>query len=328
MNLCSFTFQLEIHFMKNYVVGMIVLSVWFAPKTGNAQEEVTITQGNQTLAGTLVVPAGKGPFPVALLIAGSGPTDRNGNNPMMMNNALKILADSLSKRGIASLRYDKRGIGASRQVNQREEDLDFSLGVQDAEAWMKFLKKDTRLGKLTVIGHSEGALVGLLASGYANQYVSLNGPGFAADELIRQQLTKQAPSLATLAEPILDSLKRGYSVTQVPPLLFSLFRPSVQPYMMSWFKHDPARLISQLIIPGLVIQGSHDIQVSTADADRLMQYNPTLQRVTVEGMNHILKLSPADRVQNVQTYSNPNLPIPTTLILPLARFIQTGYWNR
>lgn len=293
-----------------------------------SQQEVTVIREGVTLVGTLNVPPGDGPFPVALMIAGSGPTDRDGNNPMMRNNALKIVADSLLKRGIASLRYDKRGIGASRQANQREEDLDFGTGVQDAMAWMQFLQKDRRLGKLTVVGHSEGALVGLLAARYANQYVSLNGPGFAADEIIRRQLTEQAPALAELAQPILDSLKKGYSVSKVSPLLFSLFRPSVQPYLMSWFKHDPAMLLGQLNIPGLIVQGSHDIQVNVADADRLVKYNPSLQRITVEGMNHILKLAPIDRMANVQTYSNPSLPVPAALIQPLARFIQTGYWNR
>lgn len=314
--------------MKVRRVSLLFLSLVLAFLSGYAQEEISIVSEGGTLKGTLTVPVGKTPLPIALIIAGSGPTDRNGNNPMMTNNSLKILSDSLVRRGIATLRYDKRGIAGSKQALQREEDMDFQTSVRDAEAWMQWLKQDARFEKLTVVGHSEGALVGLLASGYANQYVSLNGAGYAADQVILRQLQEQAPALAEQSKPILDSLKRGYSVSKVSPLLYSLFRPSVQPYMMSWIKHDPALLLSQLIIPGMIIQGTHDIQVTMEDAKRLVQYNPNLYSVTVEGMNHILKMAPKDRMQNAQTYSNPTLPLPTELIQPLARFIKQGYWKR
>ena len=312
---------------KNWI-RLIGLGILFFVYGANAQEEVSILVEGVSIQGTLTVPSSKSPVPVALIIAGSGPTDRNGNNPMMTNNSLKILSDSLVRRGVATLRYDKRGIGASKVAQAREEDMEFQTGVLDAQSWLQWLRKDSRFSQITVVGHSEGALVGLLACGYANRYVSLNGAGFPADQVILRQLKEQAPTLAEQAKPILDSLKKGYSVTHVAPVLYSLFRPSVQPYMMSWIKHDPAVLLSQLIIPGLIIQGTHDLQVTLDDANRLTQYNPALQKVIVDGMNHVLKMAPKDRFQNAQTYSNPALSVPTELISPLAQFIKTGYWKR
>ncbi len=314
--------------MNKFWIGLVCFPSIFLSTLVKAQEEVALTVEGVTLKGTLTLPASKPTFPIAFLIAGSGPTDRNGNNPMMTNNSLKIVSDSLVRRGIATLRYDKRGVAASKSGQLKEEDMDFQGSVRDAEAWLQWIRKDSRFGKITIIGHSEGALVGLLACGYANQYVSLNGAGFPADQIILRQLSEQAPGLVEQAKPILDSLKRGYTVTQVPPLLQSLFRLSVQPYMMSWFKHDPALLLSQLIIPGLIVQGTNDIQVSMEDANRLVKYNPSLQKLVVEDMNHILKKAPKDRLSNIQTYSNPSLPVPTELIQPLAQFIKTGYWKR
>ena len=129
-------------------------------------EEDTLKTSTGDVFGTVELPAAKQPVPVALIIAGSGPTDRNGNTPALpgSNNSLKMLADGLAARGIASLRYDKRGIAASRAAMTTEADLRFNNFIEDAEAWIKQLRADKRFSTITVIGHSEGSLIGMVAA--------------------------------------------------------------------------------------------------------------------------------------------------------------------
>ena len=268
-------------------------------------------------------PSGKSPVSVALIIAGSGPTDRNGNNPMMTNNSLKMLAGELAKKGIASLRYDKRAIGASQKAGVNEADLRFEMYINDAIAWIKLLKNDQSFNRIVVIGHSEGSLIGMIASQDANvdKLVSIAGPGQSADKIIKEQLKSQPPTVLEQATPILDELVKGNTVENVPPMLNSLFRPSVQPYMISWIKHDPGLELGKLKKSCLIVQGTTDIQISVDDAKRLQAAKPDAKMVIIEGMNHVLKSAPADPMKNMLTYGEPDLPLHVDLVPAISTFI-------
>ena len=273
--------------------------------------------------GTLEITNIDPPFPVVLIIAGSGPTDRDGNNPKMKNNSLKMLATELSKNGIASLRYDKRGIGKSKNAGLKESDLRFENYSEDAEDWIDFLKQDNRFGDIVVIGHSEGSLIGMIASQKKNvaKFISIAGVGQSADKTIREQLKSQPATVLEQASPILDKLVQGEMVENVPSILNSLFRPSVQPYMISWFKYDPSKEISKLEKPVLIVQGTTDIQVTIDDAEKLAVANPKAKKQIIKGMNHIMKTAEIDRQKNIQTYSQPDLPVKTELIKVIVDFI-------
>ncbi|MGZ5253213.1 MAG: alpha/beta hydrolase, partial [Flavitalea sp.] len=234
------------------------------------EKELWVISDGDTLYGSVTEPVKLKKFPVVLLIAGSGPTDRNGNNPMMKNDALKQIAYALAEEGIAAVRYDKRGIGASRAAGKSEIDLRFENYIVDAEAWIDLLKKMNRFTSISVAGHSEGSLIGMVAAKKANKFVSIAGAGRSIDVVIKEQLINQPPQVKEHAYGILDTLKMGLNPTTVNPLVFSLFRPSIQPYMISWIKYDPAKEIDslrQLNIPVLIIQGTRDIQVSVNDAE-------------------------------------------------------------
>lgn len=282
---------------------------------------VKLTTATGDIAGTLSVPAGKRKMPVALIIAGSGPTDRNGNNPVMKNNSLKMLSDSLLQHGIATLRYDKRAIGESVAAAKSESELRFDDYVEDARGWLEWLKKDKRFSKVVVIGHSEGSLIGMLVAQDAAEFVSLAGAGHRADLLLKEQFQSQPPMIKDIAFPILDSLAQGKTVDSVNKLLYSVFRPSVQPYMISWFKYDPQSIIAKLTVPVLIIQGEHDIQVPVGEAQLLSKANPRATLVLIPRMNHILKLVEGDRAANLKTYNDPALPIAPELGARLAAFI-------
>lgn len=248
------------------------------------------------LSGTLTLPEGDGPWTTALLVAGSGPTDRDGNTPLLpaaIDN-LKRLAHALARRGIASVRYDKRGVGRSSCPGLREESLRFEHLVDDAALLAGHLAQDGRIGRLLLAGHSEGALVALLAAqGMPVAAVAcIAGAGAPASSVMRQQIDRLLPpELGAQALATLDALARQQPVPRVPDELLLLFRPSVQPYLMSWFRHDPRAVLARLDIPVLLMHGSADAQVGADHARRLHAGRPGARLCIVDGMDHLLALN-------------------------------------
>ena len=292
------------------------------------QEPVTLKTPTGDISGTLELPAARTPVPVALIIAGSGPTDRNGNSPAIpgANNSLRMLADGLAAHGIASVRYDKRGIAASRAAMTGEEDLRFDHFVEDAGAWVTQLRADPRFSTVTIVGHSEGSLIGMIAAreASADAYVSLEGTGRKAAEILAEQLKAQLPpELFAQTQAVLDQLSSGTIPKSPPKDLAMLFRPSVLPYLVSWFKYDPAAEIAKLEIPVLIIQGTTDIQTSMEDAKLLAAANPKGRFVTIEGMNHILKEVSGDRMAQLPKYGDSTLVVVPKLIDEVASFIRS-----
>ncbi|SEP31974.1 hypothetical protein SAMN05444671_0079 [Flavobacterium sp. CF108] len=314
--------------MKNIILFLTVLFLTYvnaqSPKQDTFKETPAILKiNNDQIFGTLTVPDGVKKCPVALIIAGSGPTDRDGNNSMMKNNSLKMLAEELAKNGIASLRFDKRGIGESKKSAVAESSLVFENYTEDVKSWINYLKQDKRFTQLTVIGHSEGSLIGMIASAKANKFVSIAGAGESADKLIKTQIaSKSNKQIEDMTFPIIDSLKAGNKVNKVDPLLNSLFRASIQPYLISWFKYDPQAEIKKLTIPVLIIQGNNDLQISVKDAENLSKAKPNSELVIVDKMNHIMKIIDGDQKANIESYNNETLPISETLVHKIVSFIK------
>lgn len=290
-----------------------------------AESPATLTTSTGTLYGTLVLPAGAGPHPVVLIVAGSGPTDRDGNSPMLpgRNDTYKLLAAALAQKGVASLRYDKRGIAASAAAMVAEQDLRFDMYVNDAAAWLRQLGSDKRFSKLTIAGHSEGSLIGMLAAQHVPVagYVSLEGAGRPAPAVLREQLQKNLPPpLYTQADSIITQLQQGHTVESTPPELASLFRASVQPYLISWFKYDPAAEIAKVTAPATIVQGTADVQVSMTDAQALQKGDPHARLVVVQGMNHVLKYAPdmSSQAAILKGYEDPALPVDPHAVAAVA----------
>ncbi|WP_144551793.1 S9 family peptidase [Peribacillus simplex] len=281
---------------------------------------------NGTIKGLLETPKNEGPFPVMIIIAGSGPTDKDGNtiaNPGK-NNSLKMLAESLAEKGIASIRYDKRGIGENMQLAGKEKDLRFEQYIDDAAAWAQFTKKDGRFSKVGIIGHSEGSLIGMAAAKKTETdiFISLAGAGEPIDQVLIKQLEEQlTPTLLTESKDILAKLKQGKQVGTVSAGLQSVFRTSVQPYMISWIQYNPIELVKELNIPVLIVNGNRDIQVPATNAKALHKEKSDSELLILEKMNHVLKEAPADRKGNLATYTNPELPLSPGLVNGIIEFL-------
>ncbi|WP_332826397.1 alpha/beta hydrolase family protein [Ramlibacter sp.] len=245
------------------------------------------------LSGTLAWPAGAQRCTVALLIAGSGPTDRDGNNPLAGEpvDSLRQLARALAALGIASLRYDKRGIGESSYPGLEEEALRFDHMVEDAVLLARRLAQEPRADRVVLVGHSEGALIAALAAADAGAaaVVSLAGAGVRASTLMRVQIESSLPrEIAAPALAALAALEAQQPVVDVSDTLALLFRHSVQPYLMSWFRHDPAVVVAALAEPVLLVHGAADTQVTVDHARWLRDASPRARLRIVEDMDHLL----------------------------------------
>lgn len=292
-----------------------------------SESELVLKTSTGDIYGTLTIPNNTKTSPIVLIIAGSGPTDRDGNSPLgVQANTYKMFSVGFAKNGISTLRFDKRGIGKSATAMISESDIRFETFINDVVAWISLLKSDNRFSEIIVLGHSEGSLIGMIAAEQNNitAFISVAGAGKPIDKILQEQLKdKLPPQLMDESNKILDSLKIGKTVANVNPSLVALYRPSVQPYVISWIKYDPAQEISKLKVPVFIIQGSTDLQVSVDDAKLISASKPDAKLLIIDNMNHVLKESDSDMQKNMATYMNPDLPLKSGLVDSIVNFIKT-----
>jgi alpha/beta superfamily hydrolase len=276
---------------------------------------------NHPIHGTLVNSNELSPF-LAIIIAGSGPTDRDGNNSSMKSNYLKMLAEELNKKGISSFRYDKRGVSKSLGDIKSPNEIQFLDYVNDVKSIINHFKDTKKYKKIVIIGHSEGSLIGMLASkSIADGFISIAGAGVDYLTLIQRQLSNRAPYIKSMSDPIIEQLKKNKLVDSVPPMLNNLFGTNLQRFLIDASSFDPAAEISKLLIPILIIQGTNDIQVEVKDAEILHTASSKSKLKIIQGMNHVFRQVSENFILNLQTYANPDLPIDENLPVIISEFI-------
>ncbi|HZI68592.1 MAG TPA: alpha/beta fold hydrolase [Hanamia sp.] len=296
------------------------------PVTLPGEKEISITSaGGSKLYGTLL--SKNNQQPVAIIIAGSGPTDRNGNSTMgPATNEYRMLAQSLDSQNIATFRYDKRGIAKSAYGGMQESDLVFDDYVKDAEKIFDYLHDTLGFKNIYFIGHSEGSLIGILASEKrkVKGYISVAGAGRPIDEVLEEQMQKQPlpDSVKQQIPQIFSQLKNGQQVNNVPPQLNALFRKSIQPYLISWLKYSPQKEIKKLNCPILILQGSCDFQVKELDAKNLHEANTKSKLDIIPNMSHTLKNAGPNCANENQTYTDGTMPLDNRLVEDIAKFIK------
>jgi hypothetical protein len=287
------------------------------------EKNLMLDSGSGMLAGTLLTP--DNPKAAILMLAGSGPTDRNGNAlPALHSDTYRLLAEGLAAHGVTTLRVDKRGVGQSAAAMAAEADLRIGTYADDAKAWAGELRKQTGLRCVWLLGHSEGALVAELAAQNTQGICGLiliSGAGHNLGDIIVTQTQSAPPELRQKITEIVATLRQGKTVADVPPPLMVLFRPSVQPYWISEINLDPPALLKSDTLPLLIMQGDNDIQVSVEDAKLLAAARSDAKLVILPGVNHLLKIAPTDRAGNIATYANPSLPLAPGVVDAVADFV-------
>lgn len=303
-----------------------------APAQNFPQDSVSIVSEGVTLGGMLMYPENHEPtskVPVVLIIQGSGPTDKDGNSNLSTgkNNSLLYIAQALAAEGIASLRYDKRGMGMSGKLPIIESQLTFNDFITDASNWLSYLSEHPKFNKVGVLGHSQGALIASVIS--QNERVSalasVAGAGNSIDQIILKQIKDNPfnpPQIYTEAEALFKRIGSGETVDSIPPYLNSLFRKDIQPLMSSWMQYDPKEEMKKVKSAIWIVNGTTDIQVSTDDANALKGAQTSAELSIIEGMNHVLKEATEDRNTNVATYSNPELPLHPLFVEKMKAFFK------
>jgi len=288
------------------------------------------------LRGTLVSSAA-GHAPIVLIVPGSGPTDRNGNGPNgLQASTYRLLADGLLSQGIASVRFDKRGMYGSGSAIPDADDVTIEDYATDVRSWVTTIRARTGASCVWVLGHSEGGLVALLAARQTAEICGLilvSTAGRPLGQILRQQLQSSQieSSLLDSGMSILMSLEAGKRVdaANIDPVLMPLFRPQVQRFLMSELTADPAAVLAGYMKPVLIVQGTRDIQVTVHDAELLKRANPRARAALIADANHVLKtVRSPDRGANLAAYSDPDLPIADGIVAAISSFVQAPIERR
>lgn len=290
------------------------------------EEEFLITTPSLVLPGSLVIPAGEARSPVAVIVAGSGPTDRNGNGPLVQTGLYRQLAAQLAERGIASLRYDKRGLAPGSE-RIRLDSLVVDDYVQDVRAAVDALRRDARFSSVVIIGHSEGAMHALLA---ANQgapvagVIMLAGVGRPLTALVRDQLALQLDSATVVhVDSMFRRYLRGDPVTDIPAIVRPLFVPQNRRFLASMAAYEPPAEVRRARVPLLIVSGGMDIQVTDLDARALRQVRSGNDSLDIRDANHVFKRAESrDPIAQRPLYQDASLPIVPELVPGLSGWIR------
>ena len=307
--------------MRNRILIFILFCFLksFSQDTNFIIQDVAI---NNLIDGTLLTPKEIEKPNLVIIIGGSGPTDRNGNQTFFKNNSLKKLAESLSSNNIATYRYDKRIVKQIKQGNI-DQNIMFDDFVSDAISVLNHFKENQSFNHIFILGHSQGSLVGMLAAeGRADGFISLAGVSQSIDNIVIEQIAKTYPSLSKDAERVFSYLRIGEKTDNYPTELASVFNKDIQSFMMNWMQYNPQEEIKKLKMPVLIINGTKDLQVEPKEAQRLNEAVPGSSLNIIENMNHVLVTIEGDNLENSKSYNESFRKISPELIEVILRFVK------
>jgi uncharacterized protein len=319
----TITFEKILPSMKfKLFLTLYLISIYtYSQEPTYTTKDITI---NSFIDGTLLIPTDIEKPNLAIIIAGSGPTDRNGNQNLLKNNSLKKLAEELSKEGISTFRYDKRIVKQIRR-NNVDMNIKFDDFIIDAISILKHFKNSDAFNKVYIVGHSQGSLVGVVAAKQgADGFISLAGAGKPIDDVIIDQVTNTAPMFTDETKRVFSIMKDGKTTTDYPRALESIFNLETQPFMMSWMSYNPQEEIRDLEIPVLIINGTKDLQVSEEEANLLHSANSNSTLKIIEKMNHILVPIEGDTLENSKSYNETQRTVSEELIKTIVSFINNN----
>ncbi len=280
-----------------------------------AAEEVTFANGPVTLAATLTLPEGEGPFPAVVLITGSGAQDRD--ETIFDHKPFAVWADALTRRGVAVLRYDDRGVGGSGGGSPGETTADFAGDAASAVAFLGG-RADIDPARIGLMGHSEGgaaAQIAVLDGASVAFVVMIAGPAVTGAEIVAEQVRRGALALGRTPEQaaearaaqarIMEAVVRNKddgaaAALEIEPLLVGLgqtpdqVRAGVPVLSSGWYRYfaayDPAPALRALTIPLLAVFGGNDLNVpADQNSEALARLKPDADIVVLPGLNHLMQ---------------------------------------
>ncbi|MBL0684087.1 alpha/beta hydrolase [Aquimarina mytili] len=279
---------------------------------------------NKYIEGTLVTPYSESDkeVPLIIFIMDSGAINRDGNDRMSRSDTFKQFSYELAKLGISTYRYDKR-LFKMDALGIREHEISFDHYIEDAVSTINYFKKNGNYTKIFVAGHGQGSLIGMIAAkDKVDGFISIAGNAESVDEVIIEQIAKQAPGLDKSATVAFNQLKENGRATGYDPALESIFRYDLQSFMRSWMRYTPTEEISTLEIPILIIHGDKDIQVELSQAEKLKESVPQAEYLIVQNMNHILKeIKGNSRLENHKSYNESWRKIMPEVLNGIANFV-------
>ena len=295
---------------------------------------LTFLSGGHTLAGTLTFPSTSAPVAGAVLVSGSGPIDRDSNMKRAQIDVMRQVAEHLASQGIASLRYDKRGVGDSEGDYKA---TGFYENVEDARAAVAALRARPEIDaeSVFIVGHSEGALIAVEVGGDASLAgaVLLAGTAQSGKEVLRWQAGQLAGSLPTPVKLIMKLLRQDLMTTQekrfaqLEATTTDVTRIQLVKVNAKWFRefmaHDPADSLRRVAVPVLAITGSKDIQADPADITRLEDLIPTeFGGDVLDDVTHLLRSD--DGPASTKTYKQQmKRPVDAELLRLVSSWIDS-----
>lgn len=312
--------MVKVSILKLHFIFILCFLSGTAQDINYSSEEISI---NAFVDGTLLMPTSKEKPILAILIAGSGPTDRNGNQNFLKSNNLKKLAENLSNHNIATFRYDKRVVKQIKRGNV-DKNIMFDDFVTDAMSVIANFKKTNAYSKIYVIGHSQGSLVGMLAGkDRVDGFISLSGAGQSIDKVIIDQVQKTAPMYTEDTKRVFEIMRKGETTADYPVALSSFFNIEIQPFMMNWMQYNPQEEIKVLNMPILIINGTKDLQVSVEEAKMLKEAAQHADFKIIDKMNHILFIIEGDDLENSKSYNESARAISQEVVTAILDFIMS-----
>ena len=306
----------------HFLITISLISFGIKSQNKIISEDILIKNNNIQLPGTLSYIEKKQSQPLVIFVHGSGNVDRNGNQGNLANpNYIKLLSEALNNEDIAFYRYDKR-TATKENLKFLLEGITLENFVEDVQLVISNFKNDKRFSEITLIGHSQGSLVAMLAiTPDVKKYISIAGAARQIDEVMTSQIKSQnGEAIGNLVESHFKELRTTGNITNVNPNLLSIFNKNNLPFFKSWMSYKPEEEIKNIKIPILILNGTKDLQVKVNDAERLYLSSSKSNISIIENMNHVLKTIFKDE-DNIKSYTDSTFPLSEGLISEITKFI-------
>lgn len=303
---------------KIFVILPLLIASYLLEQSEIIEKDISIKNGKIDLPGTLTYTEKS--KDLIIWIHGSGNVDRNGNQANIVRaNYIKQFRDSINKNDIAFFSYDKRTSNLKNAAYLKG--ITFDDIISDAKKVIEHFKKENQFKTITLVGHSQGSLVAMLASENADKYVSLAGLSETVDAAIIRQVTNQSEQFGKITANHFKELKETGAIKEVNPNLLTIFSKANFPFLKNYMEYNPLKEIEKLTIPTLIINGTKDIQVPVENAKDLQLANSNSKLVIIEKMNHVLKMIEKDS-ENLSSYYSPDFKLSTELISTITKFVK------